>query len=161
MDRPMTGRRRHLDPTQIGGWGEPISTSFRTACIMRAPCSKASAPMGRDLQVQRAFERAEALGAGPRFSRFPISAAEIDAAKRAGAGEEPAKRIAYVRPVAWRGSEQMGAPPRQQDTSPRPGQWPTTSTRRSRLKGMPPRSREYRRPDPATAPTQAKAAGFY
>jgi branched-chain amino acid aminotransferase len=92
----------------------------------------------------------------------PFSVAEIDAAKA-----EVLKRNhlddAYVRPIAWRGSEMMGVSA--QHNKIHLGiavwEWPSYFDPAQRVKGIRLDIAEYRRPDPATAPALAKAAGLY
>ena len=93
---------------------------------------------------------------------IPYSVAEIDAAKRLVL-EKNNQRDAYVRPVAWRGSEQMGVSAQNNKIhlAIATWQWPSYFDPVQRLKGIRLDLAEYRRPDPATAPTQAKAAGLY
>src|SRR5260370_6245673 len=57
----------------------------------------------------------------------------------------------------------MGVPAQKNKTPPAigTGQWPIYFGPTQRLKGIRLDLAEYRRPDPATAPTQAKAAGLY
>ncbi|MEP3275994.1 MAG: branched-chain amino acid aminotransferase [Stappiaceae bacterium] len=70
---------------------------------------------------------------------------------------------AYIRPVAWRGSEMMGVSA--QDNTIHLAiaawEWPSYFAPEERLKGIRLDMAEYRRPDPATAPCRAKAAGLY
>jgi len=93
---------------------------------------------------------------------IPYSATEIDAAKRLVL-EKNGQQDAYVRPVAWRGSEQMGVSAQNNKIhlAIATWQWPSYFDPAQRLKGIRLDLAEYRRPDPATAPTQAKAAGLY
>jgi branched-chain amino acid aminotransferase len=92
----------------------------------------------------------------------PFSLAEIDAAKA-----EVLKRNhfsdAYVRAIAWRGSEMMGVSA--QHNTIHLGiaawEWPSYFDPAQRMKGIRLDLAEYRRPDPATAPALAKAAGLY
>jgi len=92
----------------------------------------------------------------------PWSVDEIDAAKA-----EVLKRNnfvdAYVRPIAWRGSEMMGVSA--QHNAIHLGiatwEWPSYFDPVQRMKGIRLDFAEYRRPDPATAPSLAKASGLY
>jgi len=93
---------------------------------------------------------------------IPFSVAEIDAAKalvleRNGLGD------AYVRPIAWRGSEQLGvsAQHNQIHLAIATWQWPSYFDPEQRLRGIRLDLADYRRPDPKTAPCLAKAAGLY
>lgn len=69
----------------------------------------------------------------------------------------------YVRPMAWRGSEQMGVSAQNNKIHLAIAAWDWGSyfPMEERLKGLRLRFAEYRRPDPATAPCKAKAAGLY
>ncbi|MBV9288112.1 MAG: aminotransferase class IV, partial [Hyphomicrobiales bacterium] len=73
------------------------------------------------------------------------------------------KKDAYVRPVAWRGSEMMGVSAQNNKIHLAIGswEWPSYFDPAQRLKGIRLDLAEYRRPDPKTAPCLAKAAGLY
>jgi branched-chain amino acid aminotransferase len=92
----------------------------------------------------------------------PWSVAEIDAAKA-----EVLKRNhlvdAYVRPIAWRGSEMMGVAAQYNKIhlAIAVWDWPSYFDPAQRMKGIRLDIADYRRPDPATAPALAKAAGLY
>jgi branched-chain amino acid aminotransferase len=68
-----------------------------------------------------------------------------------------------VRPVAWRGSEMMGVAAQNNTIhfAIATWQWPSYFDPAQRLKGIRLDLADYRRPDPATAPCSAKAAGLY
>jgi branched-chain amino acid aminotransferase len=70
---------------------------------------------------------------------------------------------AYLRPVAWRGSEMMGVSAQKNriHLAIAAWQWPSYFDPEQRLKGIRLDLAEYRRPDPRTAPCRAKAAGLY
>lgn len=93
---------------------------------------------------------------------IPYSVAEIDAAKRLVI-EKNGMKDAYVRPIAWRGSEQLGvsAQGNKIHLAIATWQWPSYFDPEQRLKGIKLDLAEYRRPDPRTAPCLAKAAGLY
>jgi branched-chain amino acid aminotransferase len=93
---------------------------------------------------------------------IPYSAAEIDAAKRLVV-ERNGQPNAYIRPVAWRGSEMMGVSAQQNiiHLAIASWEWPSYFDPVQRLKGIRLDLAEYRRPDPATAPCRSKAAGLY
>jgi len=93
---------------------------------------------------------------------IPWSADEIDAAcnevvKANGFTD------AYVRPVAWRGSEQMGVSPK--GTKPHLAiaawEWGKYFAPEIAAKGLRLDIAPWRRPAPYTAPTDAKASGLY
>jgi len=93
---------------------------------------------------------------------IPYTVAEIDAAKRLVL-EKNGQKDAYVRPIAWRGSEQMGVSAQNNTIhlAIATWQWPSYFDPVQRLKGIRLALADYRRPDPATAPVRAKAAGLY
>jgi branched-chain amino acid aminotransferase len=70
---------------------------------------------------------------------------------------------AYVRPVAWRGSEMMGvsAQANRINVAVAVWEWPSYFNPEQRLKGIRLDISDWRRPDPRTAPAKAKAAGLY
>ncbi|WP_068315235.1 branched-chain amino acid aminotransferase [Polycladidibacter hongkongensis] len=77
--------------------------------------------------------------------------------------ERQGLKDAYFRPVAWRGSEMMGISAQSNTIhlAIAAWEWPSYFTMEERLKGLRLGMAEYRRPDPATAPYKAKAAGLY
>jgi len=93
---------------------------------------------------------------------IPFSVAEIDAAKALVLTRNNL-RDAYVRPVAWRGSEMMGVSAQNNKIhlAIAAWEWPSYFDPAQRMKGIRLDIAEYRRPDPATAPVRAKAAGLY
>jgi branched-chain amino acid aminotransferase len=70
---------------------------------------------------------------------------------------------AYVRPIAWRGSEMMGVSAQHNKIhlAIAVWEWPSYFDPAERLKGIRLDIAEYRRPDPRTAPCKSKAAGLY
>jgi branched-chain amino acid aminotransferase len=93
---------------------------------------------------------------------IPYSAAEIDAAKHLVL-KKNGLTDAYVRPVAWRGSEKLGVSARDNSIhlAIAAWEWPSYFDATERLKGLRLDVAEFRRPDPRTAPSTAKAAGLY
>jgi len=93
---------------------------------------------------------------------IPWTVDEIDAAKA-----EVLRRNnfadAYVRAIAWRGSEMMGVSAQHNTIhlGVAAWVWPSYFDPAQRMKGIRLDMAEYRRPDPATAPCLAKAAGLY
>lgn len=69
----------------------------------------------------------------------------------------------YLRPIAWRGSEQMGisAQKTKIHVAIACWEWPSYYSMEERLKGLKLDIARYRRPAPYTAPSAAKAAGLY
>jgi branched-chain amino acid aminotransferase len=88
--------------------------------------------------------------------------AEIDAAKCLVL-EKNGQKDAYVRPVSWRGSEMMGVSAQNNKIhlAIASWEWPSYFDPAERLKGLRLDLAKYRRPDPATIPCKAKAAGLY
>ena len=70
---------------------------------------------------------------------------------------------AYVRPIAWRGSEMMGVAAQNNKINVAIAiwQWPAYFDPTQLDKGIRLDIAEYRRPDPMTAPAKAKATGLY
>jgi branched-chain amino acid aminotransferase len=70
---------------------------------------------------------------------------------------------AYVRPIAWRGSEMMGVSAQNNriNLAIAIWQWPSYFDPAQKLKGIRLDMADYRRPDPRTAPSKSKAAGLY
>lgn len=70
---------------------------------------------------------------------------------------------AYIRPIAWRGSEMMGVSAQRNtiNVAIAAWAWPSYFDPEERLKGIRLDMAHYRRPDPRTAPCNSKAAGLY
>src|ERR1700691_1556947 len=92
----------------------------------------------------------------------PFGAAQIDAAKAVVLAKNGFVD-AYVRAIAWRGSEMMGVSAQNNKIhlAMAAWDWPSYFDPAQRMKGIRLDIAEYRRPDPATAPCRAKAAGLY
>lgn len=107
--------------------------------------------------TERLFYSARELG----FD-IPYSIEEIDAAC------EEALKInkltnAYIRPVAWRGSEMMGVSAQENkiNVAIAVWEWPSYFDPEEIKKGIRLDIATYKRPSPETAPCHAKAAGLY
>jgi branched-chain amino acid aminotransferase len=115
-------------------------------------------------KIFKCTEHSERLKKSAQILDFeiPYSIAEIDAAKRLVL-EKNGKKDAYVRPVAWRGSEMMGVAAQHNTIHLAIGtwEWPSYFDPAERLKGIRLDLADYRRPDPKTTPCLAKAAGLY
>ena len=115
-------------------------------------------------QIFKSTEHAERLKRSANILDFeiPYSVAEIVAAKKLVV-DKNGKKEAYVRPVAWRGSEMMGVSAQSNTIhlAIASWEWPSYFDPEQRLKGIKLDLAEYRRPDPKTAPSLAKAAGLY
>lgn len=70
---------------------------------------------------------------------------------------------AYVRPIAWRGSESLGVAAQQNriHVAIAIWQWPSYFSPEEKMRGIRLDIAEYCRPDPRTAPSRSKAAGLY
>jgi branched-chain amino acid aminotransferase len=93
---------------------------------------------------------------------IPYSVAELDAAKQLVLDKNNLTDC-YVRPVAWRGSEMMAVAAQNSSihTAIAVWPWPSMFNVAEKMKGIRLDVAEYRRPDPQTAPSLAKAAGLY
>jgi branched-chain amino acid aminotransferase len=93
---------------------------------------------------------------------IPYTVDEIDAACRETLKRQGFKD-AYVRPIAWRGSEMMGvsAQATKINVAIAIWQWPAYFDPKHLEKGIRLDLAEWRRPDPRTAPAKAKAVGLY
>lgn len=115
-------------------------------------------------EIFKSTEHSERLKHSGELLDFeiPYSVAEIDAAKRLVL-EKNGQKDAYVRPIAWRGSEMMGVSAQHNKIhlAIATWEWPSYFDPAQRLKGIRLELAEYRRPDPATIPCKAKAAGLY
>ncbi len=107
--------------------------------------------------TDRLHASAEVLGFEIPYSADTINQATKELLKRAGLVD------AYVRPVAWRGSEMMGVSAQHNTIhlAIAAWEWPSYFKPEERLKGIRLDMAQYRRPDPATAPYKSKAAGLY
>ncbi|NKB79165.1 branched-chain amino acid aminotransferase [Ochrobactrum daejeonense] len=109
-----------------------------------------------DEHTKRLHESAHILG-----FEIPYSVAEINDACRAllKQGFEDA----YVRPIAWRGSDSLGVSAQNNriHLAIAIWQWPSYFSPEEKMKGIRLDIAEYRRPDPRTAPSRSKASGLY
>jgi branched-chain amino acid aminotransferase len=114
--------------------------------------------------IFKSTEHSERLKRSANILDFdiPFSVAEIDAAKKLVV-DKNGRKEAYVRPIAWRGSEMMGVSAQNNKIhlAIASWEWPSYFDPEQRLKGIKLDLAEYRRPDPRTAPCRAKAAGLY
>jgi len=115
-------------------------------------------------EIFKLTEHSERLVEGGRTMDFeiPYSVAQIDQACR---DVVKANNLVdcYVRPIAWRGSEQMGVSAQQAKIHLAVAAWDWGSyfPMEQRLQGIRLTWAQYRRPDPRTAPAKTKAAGLY
>lgn len=93
---------------------------------------------------------------------IPYSADEIDEACRQVLAKNNLVD-AYMRPVAWRGSETLSVPARDNKVhlAIAAWVWPSYFSTEERLKGIRLCWADWKRPSPETIPCKAKAAGLY
>lgn len=107
--------------------------------------------------TQRLIESATALGI-----ELPYSLDELEQATRETVAAQ-GFADAYVRPVAWRGSEMMGVSA--QNTKIHVAiavwEWPSYFAPEARTRGIKLKTSQWRRPSPDMAPVHAKASGLY
>jgi branched-chain amino acid aminotransferase len=115
-------------------------------------------------EIFKCTEHSERLRESAQWLDFeiPYSVAEIDAAKQLVVDKNNLPD-AYVRPVAWRGSEMMGVSAQSNTIhlAIAAWEWPSYFDPAEKLKGIRLGLADYRRPDPRTIPALAKAAGLY
>jgi branched-chain amino acid aminotransferase len=120
-------------------------------------------------QIFKLTEHSERLVASGKMLDFdiPYSVAEID---KACIDTLKANNLVdgYIRPIAWRGSELMGVTTQINGVNAAKihlavaaWAWGTYFDAKERLRGIRITMANYRRPDPATIPTKAKATGLY
>jgi branched-chain amino acid aminotransferase len=114
--------------------------------------------------IYKCTEHSERLhhSAGILDFEIPFGLAEIDAAKRLVV-EKNKQPNAYIRAIAWRGSEQLGVAAMHNaiHLAIATWEWPSYFDPAQRAKGIRLALADYRRPDPRTAPALAKASALY
>jgi branched-chain amino acid aminotransferase len=114
--------------------------------------------------IYKCTEHSERLhhSAGILDFEIPFGVAEIDAAKRLVV-EKNKQPNAYIRAIAWRGSEQLGVAAMHNTIhlAIATWEWPSYFDPAQRAKGIRLALADYRRPDPRTAPALAKASALY
>ncbi|MEM1039128.1 MAG: branched-chain amino acid aminotransferase [Pseudomonadota bacterium] len=107
--------------------------------------------------TERLHKSAEYLGFEIPYSVEAIDEACRETLKRQGL------QNAYIRPVAWRGSEMMGvsAQANRINLAIAVWDWPSYFDPAEKMKGIRLDIAEWKRPDPATIPCKSKAAGLY
>jgi branched-chain amino acid aminotransferase len=110
-----------------------------------------------EAHTARLFESARLLGFEIPYTQEQINEGCREELKRQGLTD------AYVRPLAWRGSEMMGVSAQNNriNVAVAAWEWPSYFDPAQRLKGIRLDLAKYRRPDPMTAPSKSKAAGLY
>ena len=107
--------------------------------------------------TQRLIDSAQELGFEIPYSLRELEQATRDTVTAQGYPD------AYVRPVAWRGSEMMGVSAQANtiNVAIAVWEWPSYFSPEARMRGIKLKTSKWRRPSPETAPVHAKAAGLY
>lgn len=107
--------------------------------------------------TERLHRSAHLLGFDIPYSVETIDAACVELLAKQGLKD------AYVRPIAWRGSEMMGVAAQSNTIHLAIAiwQWPSYFDPEQKLKGIRLDMADYCRPDPRTIPCESKAAGLY
>ena len=117
-----------------------------------------------DGKIFKSREHSERLhrSAGLLGFEIPYSVDQIDAAKKEVLAANKLSD-AYLRPVAWRGSEMMAVAAQRSTihVAIATWEWPSMYDKATKLKGIRLTRAPYDRPSPKTAPTASKAAGLY
>ncbi len=106
---------------------------------------------------QRLIDSAKALGFEIPYSLADIKQATLDTVTAQGFAD------AYVRPVAWRGSEMMGVSAQETKIhfAIAVWEWPSYFSPEARMRGIKLKTSSWKRPSPECAPVHSKAAGLY
>lgn len=106
---------------------------------------------------QRLIDSARMLDFKVPYTAEELDAATMEVVQRNGFTD------CYVRPVAWRGAEQMGisAQKTKIHVAIAAWEWPSYFTPEMHAKGLRVKTATWRRPSPETAPSHSKAAGLY
>lgn len=104
---------------------------------------------------ERLHNSAEIMDMEIPFTVDQIEAAKTEALARSGL------ESAYVRAIAWRGSEMMGVSAQNNQIHLAVACWHWGDYFADKMKGIRMTHAKWRRPDPMTAPCEAKAAGLY
>jgi branched-chain amino acid aminotransferase len=107
--------------------------------------------------TQRLIDSGKELGFEIPYSLEELEQATRDTVASQGFAD------AYVRPVAWRGSEMMGVSAQETkiNVAIAVWEWPSYFSPEARMRGIRLTTSKWRRPAPETAPVHAKAAGLY
>jgi len=107
--------------------------------------------------TERLFESARILDFEIPYTVAQIDQACIDTCRKNGLTD------AYIRPIAWRGSEMIGVSAQQTKTHVAIAvwDWPSYFKPEEKAKGIRMTWAKYKRPSPETEPVHAKAAGLY
>jgi branched-chain amino acid aminotransferase len=104
---------------------------------------------------ERLQRSAELMGMQPPFTIDEVEAAKAETFKKMGFEN------AYIRAVAWRGSEMMGVSAQKNTIHLAIAMWQWGNYFADKAKGIRITISDWRRPPPDCAPVKAKAAGLY
>jgi branched-chain amino acid aminotransferase len=104
---------------------------------------------------ERLHKSARLLGFDIPYSVEALDAAKADVVAKSGLGD------AYLRAIAWRGSEKMGVSAQTNRINVAIAAWHWGDYFPDRMKGIRLMMAPWARPSPHTAPCEAKAAGLY
>ncbi|MCC6921209.1 MAG: branched-chain amino acid aminotransferase [Alphaproteobacteria bacterium] len=110
-----------------------------------------------EAHTDRFFKSGELMGFRIPYSREQILAAKADVVAQNGFSD------AYIRPVAWRGSEMMAVSAQHSTihVAVAAWLWPSMFDPATKMKGIKLDVSDWKRPSPESAPCHAKAAGLY
>jgi branched-chain amino acid aminotransferase len=104
---------------------------------------------------QRLHNSAKLMGFDVPYTVDEIEKAKLDTLNKAGLSS------AYVRCIAWRGSEKMGVSAKENRINVAIAAWHWGDYFADKMRGIRLTLAQWRRPAPDTAPSNAKAAGLY
>ena len=113
-------------------------------------------------KIFRSLEHSERLHKSAKILGFdiPFSVEQVEQAKEEALARSGLDN-AYIRPVAWRGSEMMGVSAQQNTIHLAVAVWDWGDYFEDKMKGIRLTHAKWKRPSPETAPSEAKAAGLY
>lgn len=113
-------------------------------------------------KIFRSLDHSKRLHNSAKIMGFeiPFSVEQVEEAKREALAKSGLDS-AYVRAIAWRGSEMMGVSAQQNTIHLAVAVWHWGDYFADKMKGIRMTHAQWRRPAPDTAPCHAKAAGLY
>ena len=113
-------------------------------------------------EIFKSLEHSERLHNSARILGFdiPFSVEQIEDAKREALAKSGLDS-AYVRAIAWRGSEMMGVSAQNNRINLAIAVWEWGDYFADKMKGIRMTHAQWKRPSPETAPCDSKAAGLY
>ncbi|MFT5774733.1 branched-chain amino acid aminotransferase [Hyphomonas sp.] len=113
-------------------------------------------------KIFRSLDHSKRLHNSARIMGFeiPFTVEQLEAAKREALAKSGIES-AYIRAIAWRGSEMMGVSAQNNTIHLAVAVWSWGDYFADKMKGIRMTHAEWRRPAPDTAPCHAKAAGLY